>query len=77
MESLKTYTTGEVAEILKVTQRSVYNYLKADQIKGIRVGREYRFTEEAIKDFMAKGTDPDYLEKLGYKPRRKKGDTNE
>ena len=61
---METYTSAEVSSMLKITQRTLYNYLKAGQIKGIKVGREWRCTEEAIKDFLNKGTSPNYLEKL-------------
>ena len=64
MEAMKTYKTTEVCEILQVTQRTLYNYLKAGQIKAFRTGREWRFTEEAVKEFMERGTTPDYLDKL-------------
>ena len=64
MESMKTYKSTEVCEILQVTQRTLYNYIVAGQIKAFRVGREWRFTEEAVKEFMEKGTTPDYLERL-------------
>lgn len=64
MADIKIYTTDEALEVLKVTKRTLYRYIKAGQIKAIRMGREYRITEEALKDFLARGTDSNYLEKL-------------
>lgn len=64
MEDIKVYTLKEVQDILKVTQRTLYNYIKADQIKAIKLGREWRVTEEALQDFLTTGTDTDYLDKL-------------
>jgi len=64
MEDIKVYTLKEVEDILKVTQRTLYNYIKADQIKAIKLGREWRVTEEALQDFLTKGTDTSYLDKL-------------
>lgn len=58
------YTILEVMEILKVSRRTIYNYIKADQIKAIKLGKEWRITEEALNDFLSRGTEPDYLEKL-------------
>lgn len=71
MAELKVYTANEVCDILKVTKRTLYNYIKAEQIQATRMGREWRFTEQAVKDFMERGTSPDYLEKLEEASSRK------
>jgi excisionase family DNA binding protein len=64
MTDIKVYTTEEVLGILKVTKRTLYNYIKAGQIKAIKCGREWRVTEDALKVFLEHGTEPDYLEKI-------------
>lgn len=64
MSDIRVYTTDEVQELLKVTKRTLYNYIKAGQIKAIKVGRNWRITEDALKDFLEKGTDTNYLKKL-------------
>ena len=64
MSEVKVYETDEVAEILHITRRTLYNYIKAGQIKPIKVGRSWRFTEETLNDFLKRGTEEDYLEKL-------------
>ena len=64
MADIKVYTTEEVLGILKVTKRTLYNYIKAGQIKAIKCGREWRVTEDALKAFLEHGTEPDYLERL-------------
>lgn len=66
MDKIKVYTTDEVLEILQVTKRSLYNYIKADQIKAVKIGREWRITEKALNEFLEHGTEPDYLEKLKH-----------
>lgn len=58
------YTANEALEILKVTKRTLYNYIKTGQIKATKMGRDWRITEEALKDFLEHGTTPNYLEKL-------------
>lgn len=58
-----TYTTREVLEILKITSRTLSRYIKQGQIKCIKIGREYRFTEEALQDFLEHGTEKKYLSK--------------
>lgn len=67
MADIKVYTTDEALEVLKVTRRTLYRYIKAGQIKAIRMGREYRITEDALKDFLERGTGSNYLEKLQKK----------
>jgi len=64
MTDIKVYTTEEALGILKVTKRTLYNYIKAGQIKAIKCGREWRVTEDALKVFLEHGTEPDYLEKI-------------
>lgn len=64
MTDIKVYTTEDALEILKVSQRTLYRYIKAGQIKSIKLGREYRITEEALREFLERGTDINYLDKL-------------
>ena len=64
MTDIKVYTTEEALEVLKVTQRTLYRYIKAGQIKAIKLGREYRITADALKDFLERGTEDNYLDKL-------------
>ena len=64
MTEIKVYTTEEALEVLKVTQRTLYRYIKAGQIKAIKLGREYRITEDALKDFLERGTEDNYRDKL-------------
>jgi excisionase family DNA binding protein len=64
MADIRVYTTEEALEVLKVTKRTLYRYIKAGQIKAVRLGREYRITEDALRDFLEHGTEENYLEKL-------------
>lgn len=64
MAELRVYTTEEVMGVLRVTKRTLYNYIKAGQLKAFKVGREWRVTEDALRDFTEHGTQPDYLQKL-------------
>lgn len=50
------YTLHEVEELLKVTQRSLYNFIKDGRLKAFKAGREWRVTEEALNDFMRGGS---------------------
>lgn len=64
ISDIKVYTTEEAIKVLKVTKRTLYNYIKAGQIKAIKVGRDWRITEDALKNFLEVGTENNYLDKL-------------
>ena len=61
MEKLGAYTTDEAAKALKVTRRTLYNYIRGGQIRAARVGRKYWIQEEELRDFVKRGTDEQYL----------------
>lgn len=50
--SLKLYTIEEIAEILKVTTRTVYNYIKSGSLKALKMGKYWRVTEAALLEFI-------------------------
>ncbi|NCB97385.1 MAG: DNA-binding protein [Bacteroidia bacterium] len=64
MADMKIYNVDEVVSILRVTKRTLYNYIKAGQIKAFKVGKEWRVTEEALVAFTERGTDEGYFQKL-------------
>lgn len=47
------YTVDEIARILRVTTRTVRNYLKDGSLKGRKIGGGWRFTEEDFMQFMS------------------------
>lgn len=59
---IKVYTLSEVAEIIGLTTRTLYNYIKAGQLKAVKVGKFWRVTDKALQDFLETGTDDNYLE---------------
>lgn len=64
MQDIKVYKIDEVAEMLKVTRRTIYNYVKSNQLKAMKMGREWRITHQAIEEFLKTGTEKNYLDKL-------------
>lgn len=46
------YTQNEVAEILRVNPRTVYRYLLAGRLKGIKLGKAWRVSEEDLEAFL-------------------------
>ena len=56
MSDLKLYTPNEVAEILKLSRQTVYNYITAGKLRSVQLGREHRISEEDLKEFLKTGT---------------------
>lgn len=54
MEDLKIYTLDEVSKILKLTKRTLYTYLKAGDLKAVKIGKYWRVPQENLKDFIEK-----------------------
>ena len=46
------YTPEEIAESLRVTRRTVYDWLKSGRLPGLRVGRSWRINREALLAFL-------------------------
>lgn len=47
----KLYTCDEVAKRFSVQTRTVWDWIRADKLVAIRIGREYRIKEEDLKAF--------------------------
>lgn len=72
MAETKVYTLEELTGILKVTRRSIYNYVKAGQLKAVKIGREWRVTQKALDDFLEHGTEAGYYETVASSSQAKK-----
>jgi excisionase family DNA binding protein len=49
MLDIKVYSLKEVSKILGVTERTLYNYVKAGKIKVRKIGGKWIMTEENLK----------------------------
>lgn len=47
----KYYTVEEVAEGFRIGKSTIHKYLKEGKIRGIKIGNQWRFSEEALNDF--------------------------
>lgn len=56
MADLKVYTLDEVRELLHVTRRTVYNYIREGKLKAVKIGKYWRITQKNLEDFLSKGT---------------------
>lgn len=49
---IKVYDLLEVEEILKITRRTLYNYIKSGKLKAVKVGRVWRIRHEDLDAFL-------------------------
>ncbi len=49
-------TVNEVANVLRVSNMTVYRLVKSGQISAIRVGKNYRIKESDVSDYLSRGT---------------------
>lgn len=49
---MKLYTLSELSEMLEVTTRTLYTYIKSGRLKAVKVGHTWRVTEENLKAFL-------------------------
>ena len=54
MAEIKVYTLDEVAAILKVTRRTLYNYISWGKLKVIKMGKYWRVSQEALQSFVSR-----------------------
>ena len=66
MADLKVYTLDEVRELLHVTRRTVYNYIREGKLKAVKIGREWRVTQKALDSFLEHGTETGFFDKVHY-----------
>ncbi len=52
-QDLKTYTLEEIMEMLNVTRRTLYNYIKDGRLEAVKVGGIWRVTERNLKKFLS------------------------
>lgn len=54
---LKVYTLEEIAELLHITRRTLYTYVKEGKLKAVKVGKYWRVTEKNLEEFLERGTE--------------------
>lgn len=53
--NIKLYSINEVCEILQLTRRTIYTYIKEGRLKAIKIGKFWRVTEENLQEFINEG----------------------
>ena len=49
-------TVNEVAELMRVSNMTIYRLIKAGDLAAARVGRSYRIRQGDVDSYLAKGT---------------------
>ena len=55
-KDIEVYTLKEIEELLQVTRRTIYNWIKSGKLRAFRIGKEWRVTKEALAEFTQTGT---------------------
>lgn len=61
---LKTFTVLELAEDLKVSNKTIFRAIEKGQLSALKIGVQWRFTEDQVGDYLQSRTIS--------KPKRKK-----
>jgi len=48
------YLVEELAEKLRVSNMTIYRYIKAGKLAAFKIGKEYRITEKSFNNFLEK-----------------------
>ena len=56
-KDIEVYTLEEIIELLGVTRRTLYNWIKDGKLKAFKAGREWRVTRKALDEFTQHGTE--------------------
>lgn len=51
-ELMKVYTLEELVEVLQVTRRTLYNYIREGKLKAAKMGKYWRVTEKQLEAFL-------------------------
>ncbi|MBR2020914.1 MAG: helix-turn-helix domain-containing protein [Clostridia bacterium] len=55
MDEIKVYTVQEVAQVLKVSSKTIYNLIHTDELQAIPVRGHYRIASGALDKFLQGG----------------------
>ena len=51
-KELKIYTLAELQDLLKVTKRTMYEYISSGELEAFKAGREWRITGDSLEAFI-------------------------
>lgn len=50
------YTLDEIAEMLHITRRTLYTYIKEGKLQAVKIGKYWRVSETTLQAFLENGT---------------------
>ena len=56
-KDIEVYTLVEVKDLLGVSRRTLYDWIKAGKLKAFKAGKEWRVTRKAVEEFTEHGTE--------------------
>jgi len=59
-EDITHYTLNEVATNLRVSPRTIYNYISIGKLRGIKIANKWRFSKKQIDDFLKQLSEVEY-----------------
>ncbi len=63
-KEIRMLTIREVAHYLSVNERTIYRLIKANKIPGVKIGGQWRFSEQSLQSWIA--------QKMEYQPEENK-----
>lgn len=51
-KELKFYSVGQIAEMLRITPRTVYTYLKAGKLHAVKIGKYWHVSQDSLNEFL-------------------------
>lgn len=54
--NMKIYSIEELVEMLQVTRRTIYNYIRSGSLKAVKMGKYWRVTEKQLEEFLSTGS---------------------
>lgn len=52
MTEIKLYSLKDLVELLKVTERTLHNYIKSGKLKGQKIGGRWQISEANLQKFL-------------------------
>lgn len=56
---MEIYDIKGTAKLLMLSTRTIYSYLKSGKLKGAKIGKYWRITDQDIRDFLTDNAAPD------------------
>lgn len=53
MTEIKLYTLEEVADILKISRRTLYTYVKTGKLHAVKIGKHWRVSHDVMEAFIS------------------------